>query len=213
MTMRPHAESFTPATASTTFFATGLTGAGPFSTLTASATGDSLAHKVDLTSAANLSAINMTIAGTDADGQSITEVIAGPNANTVTSTKFFKTITSITAASTLGASTMDVGLNAASVSKTIPLEIYRFGQLPSAGITITGTINVDIEGTMSEIRAADAQTAPLAQNTFDWENDGNFTAKTASLIAVLAAGYRAVRLAINSYTAGATVALNLVTPR
>lgn len=211
MTMRPVYLSFTPTTASTTFWKTGATGAGPFTTFSQSSTGDSLAHKVDLTSTANLSGINMTIAGTDADGQSISEVIAGPNINTVTSTKFFKTITSVTAASTLGANTMDIGLGAGAVSKTIPLEQYLQGSLVHAQVVITGTINVDIEDTLSDLHAT--PNSPSTQDSFTWANDANFTAKTASLQASLAVLARAARLAVNSYNAGATVALGLITPK
>lgn len=211
MTMRPVSLSFTPATTSTTFWATALTGAGPFTTFTKTSTGDNLAHAVTLTSAANLSGSNITITGTDADGQVISEVIAGPNINTVTSVKFYATVTKLTASVSLGASTMDVGMGAGAVSKTVPLDYYLQGTLPHAQLTITGTINVDIEDTLSDLHAT--PNSPSTQDSFTWINDGNFTAKTASLQASLAILARAVRLAVNSYTAGATVAMGLVTPK
>lgn len=213
MSMRPVYLSFTPATNTSTFFATGLTGAGPWTTadFTTDSTGDNLAHLIDLTSAANLSGINLTLRGTDADGQAISEVIAGPNATTVTTTNFFATLTSITASATLGANTLDVGMNDGAVSKTIPLEQYLQGSLVHAQVTLTGTINIDLEDTMSDLHAT--PNSPSAQGDFTWLNDANFTGKTASLSAALAVLARAVRLAINSYTAGATVELALITPK
>lgn len=55
-----------------------------------------VATQVTFTSAANYSAHIFTITGTDQDGESLTEIVTGPNNTTVYSTKFFKTITSIT---------------------------------------------------------------------------------------------------------------------
>ena len=57
----------------------------------------SAVRKVSISSAANETAVNFTVAGTDADGNSIQEVIAGGNDTTVGGVKAFKTITSVTA--------------------------------------------------------------------------------------------------------------------
>jgi hypothetical protein len=51
---------------------------------------------VSLASAANLSAINFTVVGTDRRGNPQTEIIAGPNNNTVTGHLLFNTVQSIT---------------------------------------------------------------------------------------------------------------------
>ena len=59
---------------------------------------------VSLTSASNLSAINFTVAGYDAYGYPQTQTLAGPNANTVNTTKTFKWIASVKPASTSGSS-------------------------------------------------------------------------------------------------------------
>ena len=61
-----------------------------------------LAAKVTLTSSGNLSARTVTITGTDIAGNSQTEDITGPNATTVTSTKFYNTITSVAGDASLG---------------------------------------------------------------------------------------------------------------
>ena len=50
------------------------------------------AAKVTLTSGGNMSGVTVTITGTDIAGNTQTEDIAGPNANTVTSTKFYNTV-------------------------------------------------------------------------------------------------------------------------
>lgn len=87
--------------------------------LTANDAGDSLAHKITIlgNAATNHSAKTFTITGTGANGKALTEGIAGPNGNvTVTSTKYFLTVTSVTVDSTTGGDTFDIGWNADAVS-------------------------------------------------------------------------------------------------
>jgi hypothetical protein len=67
-----------------------------------------VARSVSLTSAANLSAINYTIIGIDIYGRQTSQVIAGPNANTVTTLKTFLGVISVTP-NTTSASTVSVG--------------------------------------------------------------------------------------------------------
>src|ERR1044071_363932 len=54
------------------------------------------AHKIAIASDGNDSTHTFTVVGTNADGQAQTEVITGPNATSVNSTKYYATITSIT---------------------------------------------------------------------------------------------------------------------
>jgi len=209
MTMRPVTYTFTPANTTTTGIATGLTGAGPWTTFTLSGPSDGLAHQLALTSAANLSGINLTVTGTDADGVAISETLAGPNATTVETTAFFATVTQISAASTLGANTLDVGWVDEFVSQTIPLEFYVQGQTVNVQVELTGTANFDMEDTMSDIRAVPQP----AQGDLLWLNDANFTNKTASLSSPLAVVARASRLAVNSYTNGAVFSVTYITAK
>ena len=55
----------------------------------------SASRQITITSAGNDSDKTFTIMGTDADGNALTEVVTGANANIATSTNYFKTITSI----------------------------------------------------------------------------------------------------------------------
>jgi len=69
-----------------------------------------VARRVTLTSAGNISAVNFTISGFDLYGQPMTQLIAGPNANTVATTKAFKSITSVAVSAAVGTNT-SVGFN------------------------------------------------------------------------------------------------------
>lgn len=192
----------------------GITGAGPWDsddyavTFTAAGMPDGLAHQLNLTSTANLSAINMTVTGTDADGRSISEVLAGPNNNTVETTKFFKTVTGLSASATLAANTMDVGWVDEAVSETIELDWRR--NVPSNYfLDVTGTLNVDVD------HAVEDTDLVSDQHSIRWFNvSASLLAETADSSAAvqIAAGYTAFRVNVNSYTNGAELQLFVTQP-
>jgi len=211
MTMRPVYYTFTPADEDPNGFADDVTAAaGVAFTLLLAATPDGLAHKVVITPSGSVTG-NYTISGIDADGVSTSETLATDTANAVTSVKFYASALVVLAPAGLGAETVDIGWADEFASQTIPLELYT-DQPITAQVTLTGTANFDIEDTLSDIRASSSP--PPAQATYTWLNDGGFTGKTASLAAQLAlTAIRAVRLVVNSYSAGAVLALALTTPR
>lgn len=185
------------ADATTTGIATGLTGAGPFTTFTASGPTDGLAHQLSLDSAANLSGITMTIVGTGPDGEAQTEALAGPNTAPVETTGYFKTITSITASATLGANTMDVGWVDEVSSRTIPLDRHR-DSAPTVQVDVTGTINYTVQQT----------TTPFNQSGNTWSKAwiacaSPLASATADQIGATSAHVTGLRVIVNSYSSGA----------
>ena len=84
-----------------------LGGAGNL-TLAGGATGfagNNMGQKITLTSGGNISAVTFTITGTDADGNTQSEDIAGPNATTVATTKYYASVTQIAADAAVGTNT------------------------------------------------------------------------------------------------------------
>ena len=77
----------------------------------AAAAGTGAFHDTDqaclltLTSAGNISGVTFTVTGTDIAGNALTEDITGPNATTVTGTKFFNTVTQIAVDGAVGTNT------------------------------------------------------------------------------------------------------------
>jgi hypothetical protein len=198
--MRPLVQGpYTPAEASTTAFnAQGFTSTGAATAPTTTSTSDGLAHYVTLTSPsqASLAGINFTILGTDPDGHEISNTIAGPaSASTVTSTKFFKTITTIQPSATMGALTLAVGIAVTAITPTIPLT----NSPAAAGMTVavTGTVNYTMYETFANVyvHIANSVSTPITALTSKAAN----TSGTASVSAT------GVILLINSVTAGATV--------
>lgn len=104
-----------------------------------------VARAVSLQSTGNLSAVNFTIVGKDRYGQIITQVIAGPNNNTVTTGKTFKTIISVTVSAAVGTA---VNVGHADVFG-FPFAVTDVGYAPApfwngaAGGTVTAAVTTD----------------------------------------------------------------------
>lgn len=200
--MRPIKVTYTPITALTTAYATTVTSTGAALTLAATAPTDGLAHFVTLTSAAlnDLSGVAFTIVGYDADGNAQTETIAaGPNNSTVTGTKYFKELTSVTPSATMATKQMSIGIGAASMSPTIPLE-RRSISPASLTISVTGTVNVTVNDTIADVFKYQPSTLP-------WTAITALTSKTAQTDGAARTAATAVQVLTNSVTNGATYTL------
>jgi hypothetical protein len=187
-----------PANSSTDHYGSGMTGAA--FTLDETDSGDNLARQVIVlnNAARDDTLITLTFVGTDADGRPQTEVTAGPDASTtVSTTKYYLTLTSVTPVSTIGANTYDIGYTDVFVSKTIPLN-RRSESAAMAAIDVTGTIAFDVEVTYDLINSPDFtwtdQSSPV------WLNATNLTNKSADIIGALDLGAQAARVVVNSYT-------------
>jgi len=194
---------YTPAVASTTAFnAQTFNSTGDATAPTTTSTTDGLAHYVTLTSPAQatLAGITFTIAGTDADGHVITDTVTGPaSASTTTSTKFFKTITTITPSATMGALVLSIGIAVTAITPTIALT----NSVAAAGMTVavTGTINYTMYETFANVYTHDTNSVSTTISAL--------AAKTTTLSANSSVSATGVLLLINSVTASATITVFL----
>jgi hypothetical protein len=201
------------ATEDTDAYANDVTAASgaPFTLLTTSA-GDSLAHKVVITPSGSVTG-NYTITGTDADGRAQTEVLATNTTSAVTSVKYYLTLTSVLAPSGLGAETVDIGWADEVASYTILLNDSSGYQ---AGVMVdhTGTANWTIQVTNQDL--SKNTTAPFDfddQEDIFWFADTAFTSKSADTAASLVIrGLTAMRVVLNSFTAGAELQIFVTNP-
>jgi len=197
--MRPINKTYTPADDSTTGFKTGATGAGPF-TMTTTSPGDGLAHLVSLTSTANLSAISMTLTGTDAEGRAQTEVVTGPNNTTVYGTKYFATLTSVSASATLGANTMNVGFKDESVSPALPVSWRTNPFELGMAFDVSGTVNYTVQHCFENVLDPN-----LTPSTFTWFDHETLTTQTTDQDGNYDFAIMAIRIKFNSLTAGGSL--------
>ncbi len=193
--MRPNVIDLDVADEDTDGIANDLTGAGPWTPNVASAPSDGLCHQLSLSSAANLSGITITIVGTGVMGEAVSEARAGPNANTVETTAYFSTVTSITAGATLGANTMDIGWVDEVISITYPIS-WSSPYAANLHADVTGTMNFTLQQTFANV---------LAGETPVWTTQT--AAGTSDVVTTAAIGATAVRVLINSYSSGAEIQL------
>jgi hypothetical protein len=180
--------------------ATGAAGAGWVLTATSSA--DDLAHFVTVRndSATDHSAKTAVLTGTDADGKAQTETINLPNnGGTVTSTKYFKTLISVTPSATIGADTMDIGWSAVATSFTYPIDTFAEVAC-NVYVDVTGTINFSILQSFADIQNDSTYLTSFSAITA-------LASKTADTAGQANVGATAIKLLINSVTAGATISM------
>jgi hypothetical protein len=199
--MRPiEAGPFSPITAlATAFNAQGFTSTGAAVAPTTTATTDLLAHSVTLVAPvqATLAGVTFTLVGTDADGhpQSESGLVGPASGATVTSTKFYKTLTSIQPSATMGALTVSVGISAVSLSPTMVLDRRSVAAAAAVVEVNSGTINYTGYETFGNVFS-------LADNPVSVANAA-FTAKTGTVASSLTNGCTGFIVLTNSVTNGA----------
>lgn len=187
-----YSQQFSAAAADLVRFASNVTGAA--FTITETTTGDSLAHQVTVRndSATDHSAKTIALVGTDANGQALTETLTAPGVSaTVTSTKYFLTLTSATPSATIGADTFDIGMAATARSPWARLNPNVRNQQTTVAVTASGTINYDV------LLCLGAPSGDVLVY-----NHADLTAKTATAYGTLLAPASAVCVDVNSHTAG-----------
>ncbi len=158
-------------------------------------------HQVSIYSGGNLSGVTFTVVGTDPDGLALSEAITGPNANTVESSNYFYTVTSVSTSATI-ASDAEIGIVDEVATQRIPIEPRASGWEVGMGVKITGTANVTAQLTMDDI--FDSTVTPV------YIADTTFASKTATFYSKLGVLVSAVRLVTNSYSSGATVGFHVL---
>lgn len=205
--MRPIRITYTTAAADTDGLVNDATGATSPLTLLATSSGDGLAHQLSLTSTSNLSGVDVTFTGTDENGVALTETIAGPNNNTVETTGYFLSVTSIAISATLGAATMDAGWVDEFVTPTVPFE-YTADDV-AVRVVVGGTINYSANMTFSNVYTASTVALEWSDVT-DPAGLIDMTSITTSVSWGFDPIPTGMRLKANSYSTGAMLDLYLV---
>jgi len=186
--MIEYISSFTCAAASLTGHASNVTGAA--FTIAATTAGDGLEHKITVRndSATDHSAKTLVLVGVGANGESVTETLTAPGSSaTVTSTKYYKSLTSVTPSATIGADTFDIGWTAAARGQWF--NILKFPV--TVAVAVGGTINFDLQHSHSG-SIADSNLYPFTADS----------SKTANLEHSYTAPLQKSRVVVNSHTSG-----------
>jgi len=190
--------------------ATGIASAVAYSgggyALTAAGAADSLGHLITF---ANLTANDhsgktLTIVGTDANGDPLTETHAGPAANaTVTFAGHYDTVTSIKIDSTTGADTFNIGWTADAVGANVYPELTR---VPVINIEVFCRVP---SGTPTYAVQYTADQTPAGLDSTSWLTHSVLTGKTATADGQVTFPVTALRLHI---TAAGPVNMTVLEP-
>lgn len=112
------------------------------------------ARQVLITTAANESAKVLTIYGTDANGNTISEQVAGPNATTGTTVQYFKTVTRV-AVSAAFTGAVTVGTNGVGGSRPIALD--QWASSTGLQVNIAGTVNFTVQSTNDNLNTTSGE--------------------------------------------------------
>lgn len=147
---------------------------------------------VGIASTGNLSAITFTVYGTDEAGNTISESLAGPNNNTVSTALNFYTVNQVAASAAVGTN-VTVGTTAVGASQNVPLDVYLDPFNTSLFLDITGTVNVTVQYTGDDNILTSA-------GPFVWYDHSDLTGETSDAVGTIISPVTAVRLLTNSGT-------------
>ena len=150
------------------------------------------ARQISIYSSANIAARVFTVVGTDANGRSITDTVTGINNGTVSTTKYFKTVTSISVDASFSPNTIIAGTSAAIATAISPLDHYCTVPAQVTVELVSGTATFSVQETYSPLDSTADEV---------WITPSALNAKNATLTAPLdqsAKGCRLVTSAISS---------------
>lgn len=130
------------------------------------------AQLITLVCGGNDTGITYTINGTDADGYTITEDVTGVSGSTATSTKHFKTVTSVTHTGSV-ATTLSVGCTIDSVSPSFIRRLQPMPSKVSVGCQLdASTATFELQDTYGGLNGA--------QESVTWIQNATVNGKSAS---------------------------------
>ena len=159
-------------------------------------TGSGFSRVITLTSTGNISAVNFTITGTDIRGAALSEVIAGPNINTVSTTNNFYSVTSIAASAAVGTAT-SAGIGDTGTSQWIRVNYQITPVAIGLGVNVTGAINWTIKQTTSNVETSEPIAAEISNHS-----DIDLVAQGVSRQGNYTVPFGAFKLTVNSASGG-----------
>jgi hypothetical protein len=163
---------------------------------------DGLAHQIGVACAGDINTVVFTITGTDREGRVLTDTVTGVNGDTVETTKYFYTISQIAASAAVGTDVI-VGTVDEVISKVFVTD-YRGVDQYTIAVDIGGTLNYDIEYTFQDIHNTSST------QSVTWVNHSEIVNETTSQDSYVEAMPIAFRLAVNSYSSGATAKVSYI---
>lgn len=132
-------------------------------------------RKLSLVSGGADTGVNFTITGTDVNGNTQSEVLAGASAGAATSVLIYKTVTSITASGAT-AGTLTVGTSVISASRWVRLDEWAFNGI-GIQCDASGSVNYTVQSTYDD---PNSPTYPVGPSSVTWVNSADTAAVGAT---------------------------------
>lgn len=153
-------------------------------------TGAGMARQVLITAAGNESGKALTIYGTNANGNPISETITGPNQTTATTTNFFRTVTRVSISAAADGN-IKLGTNGVGSSRIVQPDHHKTPFNVSIGCDVSGTVNFTVQHTFDDIGDG---------TNLTWFDHATIAGKSSNIDGNYAFPVRGIRVKINSGT-------------
>lgn len=159
------------------------------------------AGRVTITPAGNESTNNFTITGTNWNGDTISEVLAGQNATASTSVLDYKTVTSVVPENATAAA-VEVGTAQSGGSRWMRLDSWANAQV-GVQVNVSGTIDYSVEQTFDD---PNSPTNPIAAADVTWlAGPADITTESTAKVSAFAYAPTFLRIISNSGNGTATL--------
>jgi hypothetical protein len=203
---------------STTYFATNINGAGAiYLSIPYPLVFLNLARKLTLSSPDDLSAVDFLITGTDQFGNPLSEILAGPNNNTVTTVNQYHTILSIGAGGLY--TNLSIGIGSTGTFQWIKVNTLNVYPIITITGEVTGTINYSINQTLDTLEYSKNISSNIGQGStlkyivnttpVSFPITGALTNATTNEIFTMFTPVTALQAIVNS-SAGGTLTVNIL---
>lgn len=161
-------------------------------------------RQVQISSDGDETGVNFTVVGTTYSGQSISEVIAGPNATTANSVLDFLTVTQVSTSAALSGNA-SVGTSNVAHSRWVRMDSWADPQ-SVVQVATDGTVTYSVETTMDDPNSA---TNPVAPVDVNWStvSDANLVSANSTVSGYIDYTPTFVRLAVADGNGTATMTI------
>lgn len=154
-------------------------------------------RRVLITAAGDESGTSFTVTGTNWQGNTISEVVPGPNATTASTNNSFKTVTSVTIANN-AAGAVEVGTNGVADSPWVRFDDWAPNYI-SVNCTVTGTVNYSVQTSLDDPNNI---ANPVAVDSMTWLDalDANIVSESTNKSGGITYAPTFARVVLNSGT-------------
>lgn len=154
-------------------------------------------RRVLITAAGDESGTSFTVTGTNWQGNTISEVVPGPNATTASTNNSFKTVTSVTIANN-AAGAVEVGTNGVADSPWVRFDDWAPNYI-SVNCTVTGTVNYSVQTSLDDPNNI---ANPVAVGSMTWLDalDANIVSESTNKSGGITYAPTFARVVLNSGT-------------